>query len=52
MCNCIKFFLIINFYGLVLYEDIVKKFNSDLIHKLENMVLSQYLSLWVPDEDF
>ena len=35
------------------YEDIVKKFNSDLIHKLRKHGSEvNYLSLWVPDEDF
>ena len=35
------------------YEDIVKKFNSDLINKLRKHGSEvNYLSLWVPDEDF
>ena len=35
------------------YEDIVKKFNSDLVNKLRKHGSEvNYLSLWVPDEDF
>ena len=55
VCSCIKFFLIINLVmSLILsYEDIVKKFNYDLIHKLRKHGSEvNYLSLWVPDEDF
>ena len=35
------------------YEDIVNKFNSDLINKLRKHGSEvNYLNLWVPDEDF
>ena len=35
------------------YEEIVKKFNSDLVNKLrKHGSENNYLNLWVPDENF
>ena len=38
---------------VLIYEDILRKFNSDLINKLRKHGAEiNYLNLWVPDENF
>ena len=55
ICSTIKNFLKVNtLMNLILsYEEILNKFNYDLINKLRKHGSEvNYLNLWVPDEDF